>query len=557
MHLKIKRMETNFDVIIIGAGVAGGLIANELAKSKKKVLILEAGEIGKDRVDLLASYFMAPIKTPGSPYKAVAGPSKNMAPSPDAPDDYFDQPTANTNPMVFKSTYERRVGGSTWHWLGNCPRLLPSDFFSETLYNFGKDWPITYDDLEPWYCKAESELGVSGDHEELNKLFGAYRSMPFPMNKIWPSYSDLKIAESLKGEEHLWSEYNPEPFVLMSTPQARNSGPYDGRPVCTGNSICVPICPIGAKYDATVHINKAIKNGATLIEKAIVARLLADANGKIESVTYKTWEAKEFTVSAKTFVLAANAIETPKLLLMSGLANSSDQVGRNLMDHPQGEGLCISSKPLFPFRGPPTTSGIDKFRDGEFRKHFCAFRLSMGNDGGGRTQSPATVLNEMVQTDFGAHLRTKLRDKVTRQFRISFLAEMKPLPENRVTLSSKFDDAGIPRPKIDFSIDNYTMDGFNKISEVMKSIFLLLGSKSVDIKLPDNTTPFMPAGHIMGTCRMGSSAKDSVVDSECRTHDHNNLFIAGSSVFPTGGTANPTLTIAALSLRLADRLKKQ
>ncbi|MDP4215688.1 MAG: GMC family oxidoreductase [Bacteroidota bacterium] len=549
-------MDKNYDVIIIGAGVAGALIADKLAK-KWKVLLLEAGEKGRERVELVGSYLTATAQTLGSPYKPVPAPAKNMAPSPDGTNDYYDQPPGTENPMVFKSTYERRVGGSTWHWLGNCPRLLPSDFKSNTLYGFGKDWPITYDDLEPWYCQAEKELGVAGDHEQLNGLFGAHRSQAFPMNRIWPSYSDLKVAEALQGAAQQWSDFNNEPMVLFCTPQARNSVPYDGRPVCTGNSSCVPICPVGAKYDGSVHVNKAVANKATLSEKSIVTRITAAKDGSITGVTFIDWDGREHSVSAKLVVLAANAIESPKLLLLSGLANRSDQVGRNLMDHPQGEGLCVSREPLFPFRGPPTTSGIDKFRDGAFRKDFCAFRMSMGNDGGGRTQSPANVLNQLLKTDFGASLRTKLREKVIRQFRISFLAEMKPLPSNRVTLSSQVDDAMIPRPKLSFNVDDYTMKGFDRIADVMRSILLALGSKPEDLVLPNHSTPFLAAGHIMGTCRMGTDPNDSVVDAECRSHDHKNLFIAGSSVFPTGGTANPTLTIAAISLRMAQSIDNQ
>jgi choline dehydrogenase-like flavoprotein len=161
----------------------------------------------------------------------------------------------------------------------------------------------------------------------------------------------------------------------------------------------------------------------------------------------------------------------------------------------------------------------------------------------------------MVQDSFGQVLRNNLREKVTRQFRISFLSEMKPLPENRVTVSPIL-DFGVPRPKIDFRVDGYTLNGFDKISEVMKSILLALGSKLSDIVLPDHNTPFMAAGHIMGTCRMGNDPKDSVVDGDCRSHENKNLFIAGSSVFPTGGTANPTLTLSALSLRIANTILK-
>jgi choline dehydrogenase-like flavoprotein len=554
MPLKTKLMEEQYDVIVIGAGVAGGLIANELSKEKRKVLILEAGITGAERVDLVGNYLRSATRGLGSPYFPPG--TINKAPSPDGTNDYYDQATTLNSNNIFKSTYERRVGGSTWHWLGNCPRLLPSDFKSQTLYGFGRDWPISYDDLEPWYCKAEKELGVSGDHERLQDYFGAHRSEPFPMLKIWPSYSDLKITEALKGYKHLWAEYNDKDLVLMSTPQARNSHPYDGRPVCTGNSTCVPICPIGAKYDASVHIKKAQANGADLREKAIVTRLIAGPDGRITSVVYKSWEGEDITVKAKIYVLAANAIESPKILLMSGIANRSDQVGRNLMDHPQGEGLCIAKDPLFPFRGPPTTSGIDKFRDGAFRKDFCAFRMSMGNDGGGRSQSPQNILSAMVQDSFGKTLRSNLREKVIRQFRISFLAEMKPLPENRVTLSPIL-DFGVPRPKIDFRVDDYTMNGFDKIAEVMKSILLALGSRIEDIKLPDHTTPFLAAGHIMGTCRMGNKADDAVVNRDCRSFENKNLFVAGSSVFPTGGTANPTLTLSAISLRIADTIIKE
>lgn len=547
----------NYDVIIIGAGVSGALIANELTKHSHKILILEAGPSNHERMDLVGNYLNSTNKSLGSPYN-VPG-QLNMAPIEDPPNEhYYDQnynpPDSNT---LFKSTYERRVGGSTWHWLGNCPRLLPNDFKTATKYGFGMDWPISYDDLEEWYCAAEYELGVAGDHDELNGFLGAYRSKSFPMPKIWPSYSDLRISDKLSGSRNLWSEFNNEPLVLMSTPQARNSVPFDGRPVCTGNSSCVPLCPIGAKYDASIHIDKAVKNGAELRAKAIVTKIVVDDSNLVKSVEYQNWEGERFQVTGKLFVLAANAIESVKILLLSKIANNSDQVGRNLMDHPQGEGLCVIDEPVFPFRGPPTTSGIDKFRDGDFRRNMAAFRLSMGNDGGGRSQSPQVTLNKLMSDHFGTRLRDDLKNYVTRQFRISFLAEMLPSSENRVTLSENKDIAGIPRPKLTFSVDDYTMNSFNKISEVMKSIFLALGSKLEDIKIPDNTAFFMGAGHVMGTCRMGSDANTSVVNKHLQSHDHRNLFISGASVFPTVGSANPTLTVAALSLRLAKYLHEQ
>jgi len=559
-------MEKKYDVVIVGAGISGGLIAYKLSqlyknnqksdKNKLNVLILEAGEDRSNRPELVETYLNAAIKTPGSPYKIP----ENMAPSPDGANDYYDQSSAHDNNQ-FKSTYERRVGGTTWHWLGNCPRLLPSDFKSKTLYGLGEDWPITYDDLEKWYCEAEHEIGVSGDHNELNNSFGAFRTREFPMHRIWPSYSDIQISKVLKNADDTHKAYNDLPLVLVNTPQARNSSPYNGRPVCAGNSSCVPICPIGAKYDATIHIEKATAKGSRveLISKAVVTGIQVDREtGKIASVKYKSWDKKEHQVAADLFVLAANGIETPKILLMSQLPANNDHIGRYLMDHPQGEGVCFSREPLFPFRGPPTTSGIDKFRDGAFRKDHCAFRLSMGNDGGGRTRSNQDVLNEIIADSFGSTLKNELNQKLTRLFRISFLAEMRPIYNNRVTLSEKTDHTplDIPAPRIEFTVDGYTMNSFEKISAVMKSIFLTLNPVG-EILLPNNQSEHKGAGHIMGTCRMGTDKTNSVVDSECRSHEYPNLFIGGSSVFPTVGTANPTLTVAALSLRIADSIKKQ
>ena len=561
--------ETHFDVIIIGSGVAGALIADYLCDEKKRnqkgensrqprVLMLEAGELGPARADLVSAYIKSPTKSLTTPYanKMV----NEHAPSPDQAADYYDQPDPPAKiDSQFVSTYQRRVGGTTWHWLGNCPRLLPNDFKSKTLYGFGEDWPITYDDLEPYYCLAEKEMGVAGDHDDINGLFGAYRSEPFPMHKIWPSYSDQVIARLIEKNKNYGAEFNGEPFELKITPQARNSTPYNGRPVCTGNSSCVPICPVGAKYDATIHVNSALANGAELREKAIVTQILADENGKITGVKYITWGGVEFTVTAEIYVLAANAIESAKLLLMSDIGNSSDMVGRNLMDHPQSEALCVIPEPVYSFRGPPTTSGIDKFRDGNFRSNFAAFRLSMGNDGGGRTLSSQPLID--LQTlplsgggYFGEELRKRLEYRAVRQFRISFLAEMKPSLSNRVTPSKTRFTFGVPNPKIDFSLDDYTLDAFDKIGEVLKGMFNIMGG--TEQILPDKGKQFLGAGHIMGTLRMGNKPDNSVIDANCRMHDCKNLFVAGSGSFPTGGTANPTLTVAALALRLAEHISK-
>lgn len=564
----------HFDVVIVGAGVAGALVASKLVADKAEtvsVLLLDAGEgvvegeAPQDRLHLVQAYVTAANKTMGAPYKGRKG--DKVAPSPDTPDDYYDQ---GGNKEKFKATYQRRVGGSTWHWRGNIPRLIPNDFRMKSVYGVGVDWPITYDDLEKWFCDAEWEIGVAGDHNEWNGFMGAYRSRPYPMSKIWPCFGDTVVEKALEGVT-----FNGIPVKVFSTPQARNSQPYDNRPVCAGNSTCDPICPIQAKYDATVHVNKAIKAGAVLREKSVATYLHVDADKHVRRVTYKAWDGTEHTVSGRVVVIAAHAIETPKLLLMSipglapadsevsseqpanGVANSSDQVGRNLMDHLQGQAAAIVPEPLFPFRGPPTTSGIDSFRDGAFRRIHSAFRMSLGNDGWGLVEGPYATLRSLVFDEqlFGARLKETLAYRITRQFRVSYSTETLPNPNNRVTLSNEVDGLNIPRPRIHFEVDEYNKKAFEIGRQVIWTIFQAL--KATEMKFNPDPNAFSSANHIMGTCRMGADPETSVVNAECRTHDHPNLFILGASVFPTIGTANPTLAVVAFALRAVRAIKTQ
>ena len=187
-------------------------------------------------------------------------------------------------------------------------------------------------------------MGVAGSDEEWNGLFDSPRSKPFPMSMIWPSYSDTWIAARINGKSFDGAEYR-----VRSTPSARNSELYDGRPPCAGNSICVPLCPIGAKYDGAVHVTKATAAGAALWEQCVVTKLDQDADGSVHSVHFLTYGGTSQSVTAEIVVVAAHAIETPKLLLMSGLANTSDQVGRNLMDHLSQEHVRACARKTLPF----------------------------------------------------------------------------------------------------------------------------------------------------------------------------------------------------------------
>jgi glucose dehydrogenase len=557
-------MEENYDIVIIGGGVAGATLAWKISEKlpELKVIILEAGiDRSADRTKMSLAFAASVIKSPISAY------DKDPAILLKSPADTHDYYSKDSD--IFKSTYLRTGGGTTWHWLGNTPRHLPNDFKLRSQYGQGVDWPISYDDLESYYGEAETQLGVSGNHGEWNGAFGAQRSKDFPMPMIWPSYLESILKQGLEGKI-----IQGKKIEIRATPQARNSQAYEDRPACAGNSSCVPICPIGAKYDASVHLRKAEKNKVLLHYQAAVQKIEIDEAGNITSIHFFNWEGVENTVRGKIVVLAANAIETSVILLFNNLSNSSKLVGKNLMDHPQGYGVGIFKDPLFTFRGPPTTSGIDAFRDGEHRKKSAAFRISIGNDGWSRfvrKNNPKQLdnLEFLVNDKFGTNnfvigkaLRQAVSDQITRIFRFSYSTEMLPDESNKVELSIEPPDpiTRLPRPKISFKIDRqgtYNNDAFLMAGRVLTDLFTSLQVPATDFEVQNDQSIFSGAGHIMGTLRMGDDPKLAVVNKNLRSHDHPNLYVVGSGVFPTSCTANPTLTIAALSLRLADHLISQ
>lgn len=540
------------DVLVVGAGVTGALIAWRLAEAGRRVLVLEAGPERPDRSELVGAFARSVDKGPSSPY--LGTPGDLHAPAPSETDQGDDGHYLQAGPAPFKSTYERLAGGSTWHWLGNTPRLLPNDLRLRSSYGVGVDWPLTYDDLEPWYVQAEQELGVAGDAQEWDGLFGAWRSAPFPMPPIWRAYGDEVVAAAVDGHE-----VDGVRVRLRISPQARNSVPYQGRPPCAGNSSCVPICPVAAKYDATVHIDRAraLPVPARFEDRCVVTRLVPDAAGRITRVRFARWSEsgdrrEEHEVGVAVVVVAAHAIETPLLLQGSGLARQGP-VGRHLMDHLQGFGGAILPTPVYPFRGPPVVSGIDAFRDGESRRSRSAFRVSVGNDGWGRLEPPEETVRARIFDDglLGPDLHAAVNHRVTRMLRMSYSTEMLPEPTNRVEVGGH-DPKGNPRPRIHFSVPDYNRRSFEAATSLFARLFARLGATETAFSYPG--TEFSGAGHIMGTCRMGRHARDSVVDHHGRAHEHPNLYLAGASVFPTSGTANPTLTAAALALRTADAI---
>ena len=503
-----------------------------------KVAILEAGR-EVDRGSAVQTHWDAVIKVPECPY-----PPTPQAMHPVSNDLRFWYEQAG--PDLFSSTYLKVVGGTTWHWLGTCLRFVPNDFRLKTIYGQGADWPLSYEELEPFYGRAETEIGVSGDAGD---DLGAPRSSAHPMPAIPQTYLDKTFARALEGSA----------FQVRSTPQGRLSQDQSDRPACCGNASCIPVCPVQAKYDATIHLARATGSGATLFPETTAVLVEIGADRQVTGIRFKHPDGSEGRATGKVYVLAAHAIETPRLLLNStsaetpnGVANSSDQVGRNLMDHPTQLSWALAGSPVYPYRGPLSTSGIENLRDGEFRRERGAYRIEIGNDGWSwPTGAPLSTASELAMQGLrGAALDQAIAEQASRHIRLASLVEQPPDPENRVTLGTARDVYGVPVPRISYRLDDYTKAGFASSVEAHNAIFAALGASKVQ-----HSPVAQGAGHIIGTARMGDDPASSVVDRDLRSHDHPNLFIVGSSVFPTSATANPTLTIAALALRAANVIK--
>ncbi len=629
------------DVVIVGAGIAGALVAWKLGSQGVKVIVLEAGP-GNQTLAQRQSY-VDQFKISGAPYQLRPAALKNYDFFTNSTNYYQEQPTPRPaqGPMTnsptdpsqpgydpfgeyaiissavgkgdwFQSNYERQMGGATWHWLGTSLRLLPKDFQLQKNYNptppdgaTAYDWPIYYEDIEPWYGEAEHAIGVSGP-DEGEEYHGITRSSAYPMPGIPQSYLDQQVITAIQGETFYdgWAKKNYA-LSVAPTPQARNSTPgYGGRQQCKGSSSCIPICPIQAKYDATQHIQMAQQTGNVEFRVQSVAyQVVADTtnpNLPITRVLYKTWVADSSgnvtstlgEVSGKIFVLASHAIENAKLLLNSPcgtitVANQSDQVGRNLADHPVSLVYALTDNPVYGYRGPLATSGVESLRDGDFRTYRGAFRMEIGNDGwswpiGDPYTTPVTLLGSPGNGVWGQDLAQQVANTLTRQIRIGCLAEQLPNPNFRVQLSGMLDVLGIPMPQLTYGIDIYGQRSLSAAVAASVQIFKSMiknpvvqynyeefndafGAIMVDTaRTTDTGSPnifvregWAGAGHVMGTHRMGDVANTSVVDRTQRAHGHPNLFLLGSGNWPSYATGNPTLTIAALALWAADTIKTQ
>ncbi|MFC7250293.1 GMC family oxidoreductase [Halomicroarcula sp. GCM10025324] len=533
------------DVCVVGAGPAGALVASRLAGNGHDVVVLEAGP--QFDFDSRQRRMEQAIR-PGD-----GGSVWEMGGDRDA----FSATGEQYYPLNVSRV--KGVGGSTLHWQGMVMRLHPTDF-DGSHRNDDPAWPIGYDDIRPYYDAAERALGVAGDADN---PFAPDRDGPFPMAGFPPSYSDSLFAEACEALG----------ITMHSVPNARNSEGYDERSACVGYGTCQPVCPSGAKYDASVHVEDAADAGARIIDRAPVQRLETDGDGRVTAARYATPDGDEHRQEAREFVLAAGGVEIPRILLLSrsehhpdGLANSSGAVGRYFMDHLfAGAGGTIDretrqnhvgfiTSECHQFYDDPGQT-VERVDSGETvvsssSDAFSPIKLEFLNYAG-----PSPVELALDADDWGDSLLDDLRADYGHSISMGGLVGQPPRRENRVTLDhSTTDDHGNPVPDVQWSFGDRLGRSLDRANEIQHAVLDELGTDVSWTVGPANTGP---AYHHMGTTRMGVDPEKSVVNPQLRTHDLSNLTVASSSVFVTSGSMNPTLTIAALALKGADHVAER
>lgn len=511
------------DVCIVGAGAAGAIATLELARRGLRVVTLEAGPrydaAGRAGEARRAARGDAPWVAPVREllrYTARGGVAYELGPR-----------------------RVRAVGGTTLHWEGYTLRLHSDDLRLRTQYGLADDWPITYEDLEPYYVRAEQALGVAGVADDPS---GPPRSVEFPLPPFPFSHTDHIFAEAC-GRLGV---------ALHHLPQARNSIPYDGRSQCRACSTC-EACPTGAKASVDLtHIGRAEATGnVTLASGAVVIRLDTDGTGRVEQAVYVDPTGVRRTARAGVFVLAGGAVENVRLLLASrsrtfpdGLGNRSKLVGTHFTSHPAVDVTGRVERAVRPYRIGFSTAMSRQFALGPDRARRAPFILEFLNSAG----LPPHLL-ALTSGLSGDAVQRHVAREFGHTLGIRIYCEQLPDPGNTVDLDpSVTDHLGMPVPRLTWNVGDYERRGLDEAATLATRILQAAGATDV------RTGRLSVAAHQIATHRMGRDAAHSVTNSDLRIHDVPNVYLLGSGVFPTASASPPTLTIAALAIRAAEHI---
>lgn len=558
-------MSIDYDICIIGSGAGGGPVALELAKAGKSVLVLEKG----------------PWLTEKDFYKDELACCQRSVYTPQLKDEkHVIEEQYQDGSWQGESTEDSGwdfwngnvVGGSSNFMSGFFYRLKEKDF--RLLSEFGSikganivDWPISYNDLEPYYTKAETEIGISG--HVVNHKFQEPRStkdFPYPPTIEHPIVKNIDSACKKLG------------FTSLQTPRAVLPKPDMGRKGCEYSGYCGSYgCSTGAKGSSRAALlDRAIKTGnCKITSNAKVYKLESDAKGNVTNVKYFDENNIKKTVRAKIFVVACQAIETSRLLLSStgpkhpnGLGNNYNQLGKNLLFSAGGTGTGeftynkmnkISAEQL-KIRGPFVNRGLqdwyfinDKKMGGRAKGGIIDFLLRHPNTMG---KAMSLIWDDNDKLVWGKALKKKLKSTFTtsQDLRFEVFNDWLPTGNCFVSLDKSVKDKwGSAVAKIRIGYHEHDLKVGEYLSQ--KALKVLKEMKADNIRYSVSGSP--PANLVAGGCRFGNDIKTSVLDADCKVHDVSNLYVTDGSFMPTGGSVPYTWTIYANSFRVADIIKSR
>jgi choline dehydrogenase-like flavoprotein len=504
------------EVVIVGSGATGSLLAATLARAGRRVVILEAGPERKLH-DLYSSQIWARrIKWGGPPNESVGG-----------------------NPIALNFNQGWGTGGATMHHYGLWLRLHPEDFEVHTRFGRGLDWPIRYEDLRPFYDEIQGEVGLSGDAEaEVWRPPGA----PYPMPPL-PVFEQAKVIA--RGFAKVGLRTAPLPLAI-------NSVEFKGRSPCIYDGWCDAGCPIGALVNPlVVYLPEALAAGTELRHECFVARVLMDERGeRATGVEYYTPDGQRHVLHANIVVLAAFAVQNPRILLNSptdkhprGVANSSGTLGKFIMAHVSGNVFGMFPEETSNFRGVTAGQLVchDLYAKDPSKGYLCSAQFAIGN--ALKPNDLLGIANSRTEL-FGNDLHAFLRKASHHMATLAVFAEELPNAENQLVLSDKKDPYGFPLSRVTHAFGPDAIAGFDAAVKIAKRAITAAGADEVWNNGRHNA-------HMLGGTIMGKSSRTSVTNSYGQTHDVGNLFITGTGLFPTCGGVNPTFTIYALGLRTA------
>ncbi len=521
------------DVLIVGAGASGAALAWSLSETRMNVLCFEQGE------------WMDPARYPGMRLDWEASQLGDFALSPNTRGRREDYPINDGGSPIAVSNFNA-VGGSTILYAAHFPRFHPSDFRVKSLDGIADDWPISYEQLAPYYDVNARMMGVSG-------LAGdpAYPAKEVPL----PPVALGKLGETLAAG------FNRLGWHWWPSDSAITTREYQGRAPCINAGTCLLGCAQGAKGSTDItYWPEAIRRGVTLRTHCRVREITVGADGMADGVIYYDADGVERAQKAHVVVVACNGIGTPRLLLNSkskhfpdGLANRSGLVGRNLMFHPYAMVTGVFDEPLEGYKGPTGCCIMSQeFYETDAARGFVrgySFEILRGFG----PVSTALLGLQWGRVPWGADHHQGFAELFDRMAGMVVISEDLPDPENRVTLDPQLTDGnGIPAPKITYRLSENSRCMLDHAVARGKEVLEAAGARHTIAEAP---LPF--AGwHLMGTARMGTDPETSVVNEWGRCHDVRNLFIIDGSLFVTAAGVNPTNTIQALALYVGDTMKR-